>query len=290
MKPLVLDLTRLLPGPLAARILAEQGFPVLRLVPPQGDLLGSVAPQTHAWINQKKQEEVVDLKSARGRERLMTLAREASVLLETNRPGVMERLQVGPGVLRGVNPGLVYVRIAGSPDPDYRESPGHDLTYLAADGLLGRFEAVWRHLPLADVCGAFWAALAALDGLRMGGGFYEVYLEQAARLLAYPPVGFEDGSRICYGIYPAREGEIALAALEPQLWERFCLELGRREWLEAAFSTARPENPVYCGLLGLLGSRSADEWEAWARERILPLRRVRRDRSPDPVLPWRRAD
>lgn len=288
-KPLVLDLTRHLPGPLAARMLAELGFSVLRLVPPQGELLEKVSPEAYAWLNANKDTETLDLKSAAGKERLAVLAREAQVLLENSRPGVMERLGVGPEKLRAANPGLVYVRIAGHRDPLFHETPGHDLSYLAAAGLLPRFEPAWRTVLLADCSGAFWATLAALEGIRRGGAFYEVYLEEAARALAYPQLPFLDGSRICYSIYPALDGKVALATLEPHLWERFCRAIDRNDWVEAGFSPATADNPVHRELCSLFAGRKALDWEGWAREKSIPLRALRPCVPANSLLPWKRS-
>lgn len=287
--PLVLDLTRHLPGPLAGRILAELGFRVLRLVPPEGELLEKVAPEAYAWLNGNKDTETLDLKSPAGKERLVALVAEAQVLLESNRPGVMERLGVGPHVLRDANRHLVYVRLAGHRGPQFHETPGHDLSYLAAAGLLPRFEPAWKTVLLADCSGGFWAALAALDGLRKGGGFYEVYLEEAPRALAYPRLPFLDGSRICYAIYPTQEGEVALAALEPHLWERFCRAVKQDDWVSSGLGAATTGNPVYRGLCALFGARKAADWEVWARENSIPLRAVRPDVSAEIVLPWKRT-
>jgi len=237
MKPLALDLTRLLPGPLAGKILLELGFRVLsvfaprsnRILPPQGDPLARLHPEAHAWLNAGKESETVDLKLEAGKARLEALVKEAAVLLETNRPGVMERLGLGPKALRKINPRLVYVRLAGFRDPARHAAPGHDLTYLAAAGLLPRVGEAWllceantellceantellceantellceanteRPVQLADVTGAMWAALATLEGLRRGGGFCEVYLAEAAQVFAYPPLPFLDGSVLC---------------------------------------------------------------------------------------------
>ena len=158
---LVLDLTRLLPGPLAGRILADIGYDVLRLAAPGGDLLELAAPETYAWLNGGKRSETVDLKSAAGVGRLRDLAAQAAILLETNRPGVLERLGVGPADLRAINPRLTYVRLAGYRDSDFHAAPGHDLAYLAADGLLERFGPASATMQVADGTGAFWAVIAA---------------------------------------------------------------------------------------------------------------------------------
>jgi len=266
----VLDLTRLLPGPLAGKLLLEMGFPVLKVEPPGGDPLEALAPEAYAFLNQGKEVRRLDLKTPEGRERLLSWARESALLLESNRPGVMERLGLGPDVFLAQNPRLVYVRLRGYPDvPD----PGHDLTYLAEAGLLGRFP--WEAFQFADLAGAYALVLTALKGLLLGGGFYEVALSEAVKSVAYPPIPFLDGSVLCYGVYPAKEGEVALAALEAHLWARFCEKVGLSELKGAAFSPAREENPAYGRLLARFAERTALEWEAWARAEGLPLRKVR---------------
>ncbi|SDE73718.1 Crotonobetainyl-CoA:carnitine CoA-transferase CaiB [Thermus arciformis] len=266
----VLDLTRLLPGPLAGKLLLEMGFPVLKVEPPGGDPLKALAPEAYRFLNGGKEVLVLDLKAEEGRARLLGLVAEAAILLESSRPGAMERLGLGPEALLAENPRLVYVRLRGYRDaPD----PGHDLTYLAEAGLLGRFP--WRAFQFADLAGAYALALAALKGLLLGGGFYEVALAEAVKSIAYPPIPFLDGSVLCYGVYRAREGEVAFAALEPHLWARFCQKAGLPKLLEAAFSPASPENPLYGALCAFFAQRPARAWEAWAREEGLPLRAVR---------------
>jgi len=102
-----------------------------------------------------------------------------------------------------------------------------------------------------------------------------VALSEAVKAIAYPPIPFLDGSVLCYGVYPAREGEVALAALEPHLWARFCEKAGLGELLGAAFTPASPENPAYARLRAFFAQRPAQAWEAWAKEEGLPLRAVR---------------
>ncbi|GAA6757293.1 CoA transferase [Thermus oshimai] len=239
---------------------------MLKLEPPGGDPLASLAPEAYRFLNEGKRVEVLDLKGETGRRRLLALVRESALLLETNRPGVMERLGVGPEVLLRENPRLVYVRLRGYPD-------GPDLTYLAEAGLLERFP--WRAFQFADLAGALALALTALKGLLLGGGFYEVALSEAVKELAYPPIPFLDGSVLCYGVYPAQEGRVVLAALEPHLWARFCERAGLPELLDAAFSPAQEGNPAYRRLCAFFGEKEAEALEAWARREGLPLRRVK---------------
>jgi alpha-methylacyl-CoA racemase len=125
---LVLELCRLFPGPLAGKILVSLGFRVLRLMPPQGDRLEVLAPELYAWLNAGKASEILDLKADTGKQRLRSHAADAQIVLDTSLPGVMERLDVGPEVLRRANSELVYVRLVGSRDPMFRNIPGHDLT------------------------------------------------------------------------------------------------------------------------------------------------------------------
>ncbi|MEN2982831.1 MAG: CoA transferase, partial [Thermus sp.] len=119
-------------------------------------------------------------------------------------------------------------------------------------------------------------ALNALKGLLLGGGVYEVALSQAVEAIAYPPLPFLDSWSSATGsTRPKREGEVALAALEPHLWAQFCQKAGLEELLPSAFSPRDPEHPACARLLAFFQERTAWAWEAWAREEGLPLRAVR---------------
>jgi alpha-methylacyl-CoA racemase len=284
---LVLELCRLFPGPLAGKILASLGFRVVRLMPPKGDLLETFAPELSTWLNASKTSEVLDLKANAGKERLRSLAGVAHIVLDTNLSGVMERLDVGPEVLRRANSALVYVRLAGSRDPMFRNIPGHDLNYLAASGLLSSLDSTWQRFQLADISSAFWMAIAALEGVRRGGGFYEIYADEASQVFSYPRVPHLDGSAVCYAVYPCSEGSVALAALEPHLWDRFCRAMKRDDWANSAFTSASRANPIYRELCSAFSKRNADDWEIWAAQAALPLRTVRPFTPQGLALPWR---
>lgn len=283
---LVLELCRLFPGPLAGKILASLGFRVLRLLPPQGDRLEVLAPELCYWLNTGKKSETLDLKTNTGKQRLISLAADSQVVLDSNLPGVMERLDVGPKVLSKANSGLVYVRLAGSRDRKFRKIPGHDLTYVAAAGLLSCLGSVWQELQLADVSSAFWMAIAALEGMRCGGGFYEIPADEASLVFSYPKVPHIDGNCVCYALYPCRAGTVALAALEPHLWERFCRSMNRQEWVSCAFTSTTAGNPVYKELCLVFAKRNADDWETWGAQAALPLRKVRPLQRNSFSLPW----
>ncbi|HEV2115702.1 MAG TPA: CoA transferase, partial [Terriglobales bacterium] len=150
-----------------------------------------------------------------------------------------------------------------------------------------RLDPVWRSIQLADLCGAFWTAMAALDGVRRGGGFYEVYLGEAAQTVSLPGPPSLDGGTCCYGLFPASDGQVALAALEPHLWQRFCSAAGHEDWAAAAMSSADRRNPSYAAMCEFFAARPVEEWEQWAREKLIPLRAVRTEPQAVGGAPWR---
>src|SRR3954454_12533237 len=140
----VLDLTRLLPGGFCTGLLADLGADVLKVednglgdyvrwAPPRYEgTEESAGSALFLSLNRGKRSVRVDLKTEAGREVLLRLARESDVLLESFRPGVLDRLGVAYETLREPNPGLVYCAITGyGQDGPFRDRPGHDLNYLA---------------------------------------------------------------------------------------------------------------------------------------------------------------
>ncbi|MDQ3769009.1 MAG: CoA transferase, partial [Actinomycetota bacterium] len=181
----VLDLSRLLPGGFCSLLLADFGADVVKVEDTaMGDYI-RWAPPYHEGaqdsaksalflsLNRNKRSIRLDLKSEAGRDVLLRLVRDADVLLESFRPGVLERLGVGWERLRQENPGLVYCPITGyGQDGPLRDRPGHDINYLALVGLLGLTgEAdgppVQSAGQIADIGGgALMAAFGILAALR----------------------------------------------------------------------------------------------------------------------------
>ena len=276
-RPTLLEGTRLVtlaqnvPGPAAAARLRDFGASVVKVESPGGDPLAS---SNHAWYEALAAgQEVIrlDLKSDTGRARLNERLAEADVLLTSSRPAALSRLGLGTEELRARYPRLCHVAITGYPAPR-EDAPGHDLTYLAEFGLLSPPEM--PRTLLADLAGAERAVSVTLalllDRARgSGAGYAEVALSEAAAFFADPlrfgitkPGAHLGGGFPGYGLYEARDGWIAVAALEAHFWESLLLELGleeaNREDLEEAFL-----------------QRRAEEWEQWAVERDLPLAAVR---------------
>lgn len=257
----VLDLTRLLPGPAATRLLGAWGARVIKIEPPEGDEAarlglpanappGAVAP-FYTLVNRGKTIERIDLKTEAGRARLLDRVRTADALLEGFRPGVMARLGLGYDVLARENPRLVVAAITGyGQTGPWAQRAGHDINYLAVSGILdqigerGRPPAIpnWQ---IADLAGGALAAAArvcaALVGaLRTGQDtFLDIAMAREVAALDHiakhgvalgrPKPRGEDwltGGWPCYGIYPtADERHLAVGALEAKFWMRLCAVL-----------------------------------------------------------------
>jgi crotonobetainyl-CoA:carnitine CoA-transferase CaiB-like acyl-CoA transferase len=271
MRPLeniqVLSLAGNLPGPLAAARLWELGATVFKVEPPEGDALEQVNSQWYHTLHQGQEIVRLDLKDPGQRSQLNERLEQSDLLLTATRPAALARLGLSWGELHSRYPLLCQVAIVGFAAPN-EEVPGHDLTYQATLGLLT--PPSLPSILVADVGGAQEAVSAAL-GLILarergqGAQYVEVSLAAAADLFAQPlrhgltaPGGPLGGSLPAYNLYQTSAGWIALAALEPRFWRTLSRELKlsspNREQLQAVFLT-----------------RSAREWEAWARQYDLPI-------------------
>ncbi len=261
----VISMALNVPGPLAAARLREAGAAVIKIEPPTGDPLESLCPSWYSELHRHVQIERLDLKSLGARERIRELLRGAQLFLSGQRPAALARLTLDAQSL-AVDPRTAHLRtlnIVG--DTSHPEHAGHDLTYVAAAGLLG------REMPrtlLADVLGSERAFTAAVLLLRQPeGSRAEVGLVDSLDAIVAPlrhgltrPGGRLGGGLPAYGLYDARDGQIAIAALEPQFRARLYGALGR---------------PLDGALTGAFLSRTAGEWEAWGREHDVPISAVR---------------
>jgi alpha-methylacyl-CoA racemase len=271
MRPLdavsVVSLAVNVPGPTTAARLLALGASVTKIEPPAGDPLATAHPAWYDELRAGQQVLKLDLKQEADRTRLEGLLETADLLLTSNRPGALARLGLAWAELHARFRRLCQVAIVGYPAPD-QERPGHDLTYAAEHGLL-----VPPDLPrtlVADLGGAELATTAAVALLlareRDGeAGYAEVALADAASSFAAPlrhgattPGGPLGGGSPGYGLYPARGGWLAVAALEPHFQQRLAEQLGLDELTHDALTTA-------------FRARTAEDWEAWGREHDLPL-------------------
>ncbi len=228
---LVADLTRYLPGPFASRELLALGARVVRLLPPAGDPMIGLAPAWHEALNEGKEMVVVDLK--KDPEAGRALLSEADVVLESFRPGVVDRLGVGPADLPD---SVVYCSFTGfGVGNPHQLRAGHDLNYQGWAGLLADTASAMPPTQLADLAGGALSAVARilaalLERERTGRGAHVIVsLTHGAHRLVSHRLGGEPIERLltgglaCYRIYAtADDRHLTVAALEPAFFSRLC--------------------------------------------------------------------
>jgi len=286
----VLDLSRLLPGGFCSLLLADFGADVIKVEDmAAGDYMrASGAP--FAALNRGKRSVRIDLKHSAGREVFLRLVRDADVLLESFRPGVMDRLGVGYERLREENPRLVYCAISGyGQNGPYAGRAGHDMNYLALTGLLGLTgepdgPPIQAAGQIADLGGgALMAAFGIMAALhereRSGAGqFIDVSMTDgalswlamdAARYLADARVPGRGGTElagglICYRPYRCADGWITLGALEPKFWRAWCEGVGRPELADRQLEPVGSD--THREVAEVFAARTRDEWRAFNDE------------------------
>jgi alpha-methylacyl-CoA racemase len=301
----VLDLTRLLPGGFCSLLLSDFGADVVKVEDTgMGDYVRWAPPYygtddqqelgtrsaLYLALNRGKRSIRLDLKSEGGREAFLRLAREFDVVLESFRPGVLDRLGVGYERLRTENPRLVYCAITGygQTGPNTGRA-GHDTNYLALNGVLGLTGAadgppVQSAGQVADLGGgalmAAFGVMAALRERERSGEGQLVDVSMTDGSLAWlcmaaagylcsgevPRRGREslNGGIACYLPYEAADGWVSCGALEPKFWKAFCDGVGRPDLLEHQF--AAPGSEGWRQVADVFRSRSRDEWRRFNDE------------------------
>jgi crotonobetainyl-CoA:carnitine CoA-transferase CaiB-like acyl-CoA transferase len=297
----VLDLTRLLPGGFCTLLFADLGAEVLKVEdtgvgdyirwsPPYYDgAEDSAKSALYLALNRGKRSIRLNLKDERGREVLLRLVRDYDVLVEGNRPGVMDRLGVGYERLAHENPPLVYCAITGyGQDGPYRDRSGHDMNYLGLIGLLGLTgekggPPVQAAGQIADIGGGLMAAFAILAALRErdrsgAGQFVDVSMTDGAlswlglvagRYFAEgvaPQRGDLElaGRLICYRPYACKDGWVTLGALEPKFWQAWCRGVGREDLIDKQFEA--PGSDAHAQVEQIFLERTRDEWHEFAAQ------------------------
>ncbi len=298
----VLDLSRLLPGGFCSLLLADFGADVIKVEDTGiGDYVRWAPPyyegadQTASGalflaLNRGKRSIRIDLKTDQGKEVLLALARDADVLLESFRPGVLARLGVGYERLREQNPRLVYCAITGyGQDGPNRDRSGHDMNYLGLNGMLGLTgEAdgppVQAAGQIADIGGgALTAAIGIFVALRererSGEGqlvdcsMFDGALSWLAMVAAEAfgsgrPARRGEltlaGAVTCYRPYRCADGYVTLGALEPKFWSAFCRGVGREDLVDHAFDP--PGSETHRAVSEIFAHRTREQWRAFASE------------------------
>jgi alpha-methylacyl-CoA racemase len=290
----VLDLTRLLPGPFCTLLLADFGADVIKVEDTAGgDYMRWMPPLVDDYsamfhpLNRNKRSLAIDLKNPLGREAFLRLAATADVVVESFRPGVMDRLGIGFAALRDVNPRLVLCSISGyGQDGPFRDRAGHDLNYAAVAGvlLLGGSAGSAPAMPGLQVGdlggGALDAALAIMIALHhatrtgrgqhcdisMVDGLISWTAVHASQLFATAEVpgpghGMLTGRYPCYRIYACADGYLSVGALEPKFWREFVEVVGLPELAESGLVDGEEGQRTIAAVQALLRTRTRAQWE-----------------------------
>jgi crotonobetainyl-CoA:carnitine CoA-transferase CaiB-like acyl-CoA transferase len=289
----VLDLTRLLPGGYCTLLLSDLGADVIKVEEPgRGDYIRWTPPlvegesAAHRALNRGKRSITLNLKSDDGAALLRRLTAGADVLVESFRPGVMDRLGLGFDALAAENPRLVYGAITGyGQDGPYRDQVGHEINYVGYGGVLSLSGEpgglpVLPGVQIGDLGGGMLGAIGVLAAVaereRSGRGrFVDVsMLDGVVSLLsihagAYLATGDIplagrgplSGGYACYRLYGTKDGRfLTVGALEPQFWKALCEALGCPELVEDQFAPAERQEAMGRLLQAIFQRRTREEW------------------------------
>jgi crotonobetainyl-CoA:carnitine CoA-transferase CaiB-like acyl-CoA transferase len=300
----VLDLTRLLPGAFCTLLLADIGADVIKVEQPgEGDYNRTFEPLnkkesgSFLLLNRNKRSLTLNLKSARGREIFLKLVKDADVVVEGFRPGVLDRLKLSYEVLNAVNPKIVVCSISGfGQTGPLKNVSGHDLNYMALAGALPLFGERGRApivpgLSIADVGGGSLMAVYGILGALLAraktgeGQYVDVsMMDGLVSWLTYhaadylfadiEPRGGERnfiGAAPCYNIYQCADGKyLSLGIIEAHFWVRFCELLEKPEFIDDQWPEGEARDRQASALAALFRTRARDEWAALLAQADIP--------------------
>ena len=286
----VLDFASVGPGARASRILSDYGAEVIKLGPVASKQATQIVPPHYAYSGHRLMKRaLLDLKSVEGREAFLALAEGADVVLESFRPGVVDRLGIGYTAVRNVNCKIVYCSTSGFGQSGPRSHwAGHDVNYLALSGYLdctGRREDGSPPLPgatVADIAaGGMHAVMAIMAALLRRtkthvGEYLDVSIADGAFGLMslyadeYLATGTEPGPGhyiltgryACYDIYTCGDGRhLSIGAIEPQFWRNLCTQLGLEQYADSQTDDDR-QDEIRTAISEVLATKTRDHWEA----------------------------
>ena len=296
----VLDLTRLLPGPICTLHLGDMGADVIKIEDTGlGDYVRWQEPiqVVHSpyflCLNRNKRSVTLNLRSETGHEIFMSMAKEADVIVEGFRPGVVERLGIGYDAVREINPRIVYCAISGyGQDGPYRLRAGHDVNYCSYAGVTDQIGVadgppVVPNFQIADVLGGGASAaigiLGALVDAKMNGEGRYVDVSMTDCTLAHAVIaftnmlgyerplergeGFISGELPCYNIYETSDGRyMSLGALEEKFWFAFCDAVARPDLKEKHILAGDAAKAAREEVAALFRSQPQSHWIAVGEE------------------------
>ncbi|MES0827945.1 CaiB/BaiF CoA transferase family protein [Ruegeria sp. SCP11] len=303
----IIDLSRLLPGPFATQSLADLGAEVIKIEEPKhGDPGRRLGKDMFARLNRNKKSLTLDLKSDEGKAVLTDLLKDADAVIESFRPGVMDRLGFGYEDVRALNPAIVYCSLSGfGQTGPYRHRAGHDIDFLALSGYFAVPSQVKDKLArpkvrLSDYAGAMYGALSlavAMGSAKMSGQgqYLDVAITDAMVNWSAPLVRI--AHELCEGdpdrmsfvmpdndIFETRDGgHIAIGLFENKFWVQLAVlmeadfpQLGRPEYATNELRNQR-KHEVHAMMSEMFASKTLAEWEALFRPTDLPWAVVYQD-------------
>ena len=286
----VLDLSRLLPGPFCTLYLAQLGAEVIKIEEPNGgDYTRTLSPEMFALVNRGKKSVTLDLRKPADVELFHRMVEQSDVVLESFRPGVMDKLGCGYEALKALNPRLVYAALTGyGQSGPYRDRPGHDMNYCGYAGVLDQIGSAGgppapSNFQIADLAGGALTCaigiLAAVIGAKASGQgsmvdvgmmdgtlALQVATLASMRTLGKAPVRGLDmlsGGLPNYAIYECADGKhLALGSLESKFFQRVCILAERPDLLKMPFAPGKAGDGLRQELVALFKSRTRDEWDA----------------------------
>ncbi|MEZ5054217.1 MAG: CaiB/BaiF CoA-transferase family protein [Chitinophagales bacterium] len=293
----ILDLSRLLPGPLATQMMADLGAEVIkiedtkapdytRFFPP---LKGSQS-LNYISINRSKLSITLDLKSDEGKRKFFELVKTADIVVDSFRPGVLQKMGIDYDAAKQHKEKIIYVAVTGyGYTGTYKDKAGHDMNYLGYSGILGLTGDTEKPIipacQVADVAGGSYpAVVACLSALwareRTGKGqFVDVAMTDCVMPLLSMQYGetlntettFKRGEPMLsggmanYNLYKCKDEKwIALGSLEPKFWQGVCMLLGKPDWMPRMMPVPEEVEKLKQDLQAIFSTKTRDEWVALA--------------------------
>ena len=297
----VLDLTRLMPGPLCTMILGDLGADIIKIEQPEVGDFTRVAPPfiadtgvTFLALNRNKRSITLNLKNHDSHEVVRKLVLSSDVFVESFQPGLAQSLGVGYETISGINKGTIYCSISGyGQTGPYRDLVGHDINYISYGGTLGATgqESGPPIIPatqVSDIQAALYAAMAIVAALyrreKTGKGEYiDISLMDAAVASMIIPLTFHSagapvdrgtlflsGGVPFYNVYETADHKfISIGAIEPKFWAELCRTLTLEKYEDQQFASAAFEQ-IRVDLAAAFRQKTRDEWVRLLNGREIP--------------------
>ncbi len=289
----ILDLSRLLPGPLATQMLADLGAEVIKIEDPKAPDYNRFFPPlkgsqslNYISINRSKLSVTLDLKSEEGKRKFFELVKTADIVVDSFRPGVLQKMGIDYTAAKLHNEKIIYVAVTGyGYTGPYKDKAGHDMNYLGYSGILGltgdKEKPIVPACQIADVAGGSYpavvACLAALWAREQTGKgqFVDVAMTDCVMPLLSMQFGESlntnirhkrgepmlSGGMANYNLYKCKDEKwIALGSLEPKFWQGVCVLIGKPDWGPRMMPIPEEVEKLKNDLQDIFITRTRDEW------------------------------